>query len=277
MINLKAYDNDSFEYHKTVVSKKQKKKNDVDYKKRLEDLYPTIEILFKNYSEHIKNDDLKLILPSKIEGRDKEDLLSLYNYKSKVLHQLKEFLTTTQSGRKFNTCQMCTIEPVGSLDHILPKEEFPEFVVNPLNLFPSCLNCNAKKGAHWLGRNERLFLNLYFDNLPNHQYLKIEFDSYPIPNFSIDKNGLSDEFYIVLNSHCLRLNLFSRFRENSSEVIDPIVTDAKNFIPKMGIDEYRKTIARSTLEMQSIYGTNHWKSLLKLALVNNKNFESLLI
>lgn len=276
MINLVPYREDCFKFYSKVVAMKYRKKDDPTYNSRLIALEDQIEGIFKKYSHLVNESDLKSITPFGFKGQQKADLLSLYRYKSIVLQELLVLLTT-RGDRKFNTCQMCTVEPVGSFDHIVPKEEFPEHAVNPINLFPSCLTCNDKKGSRWLVSGERAFLNLYYDILPHAQYLKIEFKSYPIPIYSIDGASLDSDFHSLVKSHYEKLGLFRRFRENSNEIIDPIVTDAKIIVPKIGIVEFRKTVEESTSELQKIYGLNYWKSLLKLAVVRHDDFESLLI
>lgn len=275
MINLEPYKGNCSEFHRNVVSKKSNKKKDPTFKDRLLALEDQIQEQFETYSELLSNSNLKAIAPFGFVGQQKTDLLTLYRYKSKLLQELL-ILITTRGERKFNMCQMCTVEPVGSFDHIVPKDEFPEYVVNPINLFPCCLKCNELKGQTWLAKGDRAFLNLYYDILPNVFYLKIEFNSYPIPVFSIDGASLNNHFHNLVESHYEQLGLFKRFRENSSEVIDPLVSDAKRIVPRIGIAEFRKAVSDSTVEMQSVYGFNHWKSLLKLKVVAHPDFETLL-
>ena len=274
MINLKPYDKDCLDFHKTVVSKKNKKKDDPNYKERLEALSEELEEPFKNYLNLIDKDGLISLTTYGYSGQKKADLLSLYRYKSKVLQDLNLILTT-KDDRKFNTCQMCTVEPVGSFDHIVPKEKFPEFVVNPVNLFPCCQKCNGQKGDDWQIDGERAFLNLYYDLLPDIQYLKVKFNAFPIPTFAIDGTSVDDEFFRLISSHYQRLDLFKRFRENSNEVIDPLVSYAKHSIPQLGLDRFREIVRKSTDDDRKRYGINHWKSILKLALVNHADFPSL--
>ena len=271
MKNLEPYNDDCFEFHAHVVNKKNIRKDDPDYKGRLSALDPVIENLFKKYSDLISTENLESIKPYKLDIQERKDLLLLYRFGSKPLQELLIKLTTLE-GRKFNTCQMCTIEPVGSFDHILPKEKFPEFSVNPINLLPSCKTCNGKKSDRWLENNERIFFNLYYDLLPDAQFLKVNFNSYPIPEFSIDKLTLPSDFYRLAQSHYKELNLFQRFRENSSEVIDSIFSNAKSLVPKIGFEEYKNTVIESSDEMRIIYGLNHWKYLLKVAIVSHKEF-----
>jgi len=275
MINLTPYSEDCFEFFKDVASRKYNTRRDSTYKDRLAALEDRIEVLFQEYLDFIDADNLEAIVSHDFNNAEKTDLLSLYKFKSAVLQELKIHLTTID-GRKFNTCQMCTVEPVGSFDHIIPKDEFPEHSVNPINLFPSCLNCNSIKGRRWLSDGQRMFLNLFFDRIPDVEYLKIDFQSYPIPDFSIDGALLTPDKEVIIRSHYENLDLFKRYRENSNEIIDPVITQAKTLVPRIGLEEFRNTVQESVIDMQTLYGVNHWKSLLRLALVNHAEFETIL-
>ncbi|WP_107039704.1 HNH endonuclease [Brumimicrobium mesophilum] len=276
MRNINAYSENCFEFHLNQVKRKQFKANDPAYKSRLDTLSPRIDLSYQEYTRLISEGSFELIPKSDFSSQEKKDLLSLYRYDTKPIQDL-HILLTTINNRKFNTCQMCSIDPIGSFDHIVPKEEFPEFSVNPFNLFPCCLSCNQTKGKRWLEKDRRLFYNLYYDTLPDIEFLKINFNSYPIPEFSIDKTAIPSEFYRLTLSHYTKLNLFQRFKESSHEVIDSLVSSANAIIPMIGIEEYRKTVKKSSDEMRALYGHNHWKSLLQVAIVNHEGFENLLV
>jgi 5-methylcytosine-specific restriction endonuclease McrA len=64
-------------------------------------------------------------------------------------------------------CPMCGSPSIGTLDHYLPKEDYPEFSVLPSNLLPACSLCNSgAKGRTYKGAlsGER-FIHPYFDKL----------------------------------------------------------------------------------------------------------------
>ena len=275
MKNLEPYRKDIFEFFKEVVSNKNGRRNDPTYKERLGDLEDQVEELYQEYLDAVNGNSLENLSPFGFRNSEKDDLLSLYQFKSKVLQKLKIDLTTIE-GRKFNTCQMCAIEPIGSFDHIVPKKDFPEYSVNPINLFPSCLNCNSIKGRRWVFDGKRMFLNLFFDVIPITQYIQVDFADYPVPEFSIISGSIDPMMEALITSHYENLELFRRYRENSNEVIDPVVTEAKALVPRIGIHEFRSVVEEAVSAMQEVYGVNHWKSLLKLSLVNHPEFESLL-
>jgi hypothetical protein len=60
---------------------------------------------------------------------------------------------------------MCGSPKSGSLDHVFPKDDFPEYSLFSQNLVPAC-DCNIKRSTDFVGAgaNERV-LHPYFDNL----------------------------------------------------------------------------------------------------------------
>ncbi len=64
-------------------------------------------------------------------------------------------------------CPMCGSASTGSLDHYLPKDDYPEFSVLPCNLVPACALCNSgAKGTTFRGSaSPERFLHPYFDKV----------------------------------------------------------------------------------------------------------------
>jgi hypothetical protein len=56
-------------------------------------------------------------------------------------------------------CALCGVRDATTLDHHLPKSRFPSLAVNPLNLVPSCNECNRLKSSRVGG------VHAYFDDL----------------------------------------------------------------------------------------------------------------
>ncbi|WP_420365104.1 hypothetical protein AAEP80_16015 [Curtobacterium sp. L3-7] len=44
-------------------------------------------------------------------------------------------------------CPLCNIGIVKTLEHSFPKSEFPRLAVDPMNLIPSCRDCNFERGV----------------------------------------------------------------------------------------------------------------------------------
>lgn len=69
------------------------------------------------------------------------------------------------------TCPICGQRKVSQLDHFLPKTFYPSFVITPINLIPSCAECNKKKLDKLPVSSETETLHPYFDNLGAERFL----------------------------------------------------------------------------------------------------------
>ena len=282
MKNIIAYTNCSHTFFKKIVDSKYNKKDDNKYKKRLRLLAPEVKPSFESYDENFDKNTLVLTTPSKYKDKTKEaktkknDLLSLYDYQSKNLQNLKIKLTTDSQNRVHNTCQNCTISEINSFDHYIPKGDFPEFSVHPKNLIPSCTKCNSKKSATWKISGKVVFLNLYLDTLPNVEYLFIDFTingddinlEYKIDN----RNKIDNNLFELIKTHYQKLNLLQRFKENSDLIISEIDNRFKAFSSSLGINDIAKIIIANEEDNKKMYGSNYWKSILTISLVSNLSY-----
>lgn len=281
MKNLNPSVKNAFQFHKDVVSSTKKKESDLAYKSRLVALESNIEILYNRFIANHASNNLISILPHNYLEIEKKDLLSLYSYKRAIIQKLKTEITTSATGRIISTCQNCTINKINSFDHILPKEEFSEFSVNPLNLFPSCSECNSYKGIYWKSEGVPYFLNLYLDILPNLQYLFVEVDltkTIPKIRFYLDDiNGIDASLYAILKTHYHRLHLFDRFSDSIDDVVTPLVNSIKVSIKKLDYSVIKTFVIENQEKNQLSYGFNHWEAILTLALINHPDFLSFAI
>lgn len=66
-------------------------------------------------------------------------------------------------------CPMCGHRDVTTLDHYLPKSGYPALAVNPVNLVPSCIECNRTKSS-----NISATLHPYYDDIESDRWLWAE-------------------------------------------------------------------------------------------------------
>jgi hypothetical protein len=276
MKNLNHYYDDAFDFHKEVLESKNVTKKDPTYKIRVENLGVKIKKQFDIYDDNFTCNTLEGISSHEYTNSEKEDLLKLYSYKNSVIQKLKVHITTTATKRIISTCPNCTISEVNSFDHYLPKEKFPEFVVNPKNLFPSCTVCNGYKNDIWVEKDKRLFLNLYLDLLPEEQYLFVD--------LAIDKDVVSASFFLqnkgciepaifdTIMTHYSRLHLLKRFNENINEVITSLENTIKAFLSELALDKIIPIIIEKSNKDKLAFGHNYWKSILEIALMNNAEY-----
>lgn len=64
-------------------------------------------------------------------------------------------------------CPLCSHREATTLDHYLPKSKYPRLSIVPINLIPSCKDCNTGKLADYpMGPNDET-LHPYYDNIEN--------------------------------------------------------------------------------------------------------------
>lgn len=274
MKNLIPYNGDYFEVHKKAVESK----NESDLKERLKKLYPVIETDFAKYSKEFENNNLSSIRVNSILIHSRDDLFSLYEYKSKVIRELRKGIRKLQIKTIISTCQNCTLNSINTLDHILPKSKFPEFVVNPINLFPCCSSCNSYKNSESDNGIGQRFLNLYLDRLPEEQYLfldvfkdsKDELDF----NFRLENVGgkISSSLFSIINSHYEKLRLFDGFKLKSIEYLSELRSKISSFKTELPIETIVRVLEDSIKKDKLAYGFNHWKCILELSLIKSEIF-----
>lgn len=71
-------------------------------------------------------------------------------------------------------CPLCAHRAVTTLDHHLPKALYPALAVAPLNLVPSCSDCNKAKLARFPHTAEEVSIHPYFDDVGNDRFLFAE-------------------------------------------------------------------------------------------------------
>jgi hypothetical protein len=276
MRNLKHYSDDSFEFYKAVVKSKRNSQQDPTYKDRVSKLNPNIEVVFKEYDSKFSKNSLEALNSFGYSAGQKDDLLGLYSYSSKIMQQLKVKLTTTETNRAINICSNCTISEVNSFDHCLPQSEFPEYVVNPKNLFPSCTTCNGYKSDIWRTGGTRAFLNLYLDNLPKAQYLFVDVSIKGADietKFYLDnQNGIDSVLFARIANHYDKLHLFKRFSDNSDLVITPLINSIVPYVKKLALEDITEASKDTNERNKKAFGFNFWHCILIESLLEHKEF-----
>lgn len=79
-------------------------------------------------------------------------------------------IITAARGR----CPLCAHRAVTTLDHHLPKAHYPALAVAPLNLVPSCSDCNKTKLARVPLTPEDVSIHPYFDDVDSERWLFAE-------------------------------------------------------------------------------------------------------
>jgi hypothetical protein len=176
-------------------------------------------------------------------------------------------------------CPFCGISESSTLDHYLPKEQYPEYSVFPNNLVPSCGVCNTLKRDLILdeGTKVRMFLHPCYDLIPSREFLtvrtRMEADALILSYRLQRPAGMGQRSFQHLRSHFRALNLADRYRRMGLEHLGgqyPALRRA------YGLGEDARRVAEKLIEgaqdFEEVLGPNYWLAKLYRALASNMDF-----
>ncbi len=272
MLKIKPYEEDSSSFYEEVVNSKRNTKNKPRMKEELEAISGAQSSHFDVYDKAFYSNSLAIIEAVAYDDTNKANLKALYSYRSKKIQELKNLLTRhpLHTENILNTCQNCTINEADTMDHVLGQTEFPEFSVHPKNLFPCCSVCNKKKSDRYVNEEGcQLFLNLFLDDLPQSQYLHVEFGDNWLPRFHLEQpKNVPNNIFNLIERHYEELDLLSRFSGSSNEIISSLRSTIRVF----GRANIEGKIKELCLELEPVLGYNHRQIVLARALGSSKEF-----
>ena len=111
---------------------------------------------------HDRSGDPNILTPSPFPVEIKTEQRALYD-KRRSRPPLSDIRSMAVPS-----CPMCGSLGTGTLDHYLPRKEFPEFAIMSANLVPACSYCNSfAKRTTYKGSNGERFAHPYFDSWLN--------------------------------------------------------------------------------------------------------------
>lgn len=121
----------------------------------------------------------------------------------------------TLRDRSLTLCPMCgEAGTPNTLDHYLPKQDYPDFSILPLNLVPACDICQGHKLARYIGPDGRLFLHPYYDTFLSGRVVElIIHPGYNAPRAELRCHPVvPNEATALVTRHLEELQLHARFK-----------------------------------------------------------------
>lgn len=212
----------------------------------------------------------KSLLPANIT---KEKIINVYNEKF-VKGPGRKYYNEIKKQAVRNICPICGIRQVKTLDHYLPKSQFPTLSVTPNNLIPACLECNVDKKDDVSLDSKNVPVHLYFDNIPDDKFLHVTvMDNLEILYYISCPNVEDEGLKARLEKHLDFYKLHELYSSHAaSEIAD------KLHMWKTALEEFGEDILRLSIDSEcrsaEMNDINSWKSALYRGLVNN--FDKLL-
>jgi 5-methylcytosine-specific restriction endonuclease McrA len=100
------------------------------------------------------------------------EMVALYegNF-SRTKTQGRQIYDALRAGAENGICPLCGVQRANTLDHHLAKTEHPTLSITPINLVPSCSDCNNSKSTHQPTSSAEEALHPYYDAVDDARWL----------------------------------------------------------------------------------------------------------
>lgn len=218
MIKIPKYRGSShFQDYKDAVDRCNGKK-----KAALKAIEAGMEVIYDEYDERFANSDVHNQPPHKLSVADQNYLRSLYVSGNTITELFRnDYNVRVQQHNMLYAykCPYCTLNEANTLEHILPKQTYPEYAVHAYNLIPCCSKCNTYKGEDIKdGSGVPWTINFYYHDPDAFQYLEAEFktdiNGFPVFEFHLVFPHDCDQLLKkIIENHYKKLHLLVRFKE----------------------------------------------------------------
>ncbi len=283
MINLFQDREDSFSEYKAAVNRKNDDSND---KKDLLSIEKQMEDCYINYKQHFDSNNLEILKSTRVGQLHKDSLLGLYSLDAAIVKHFRMRYFAQNPQTYNNLCPYCTLSEANTTEHILPKEKYPEYAVDTLNLIPACSGCNSKKGDSIIDvvSGKKTTINYYTDKLPHEQYLYVDFEVssnnikavYHLENHD---NKINVEMYSLIERHFSKFDLLNRFNLKAIQEISELrnLYVVEDFSNEAEYNAFAaKQIRKMKMDMPQL-GYNHWKVILYLSAATSDVFKKYIL
>lgn len=214
------------------------------------------------------NDDLAL------GSVTKKELKSVYSShmvgKEKPARAIYDLLL---SRAPLGKCPFCGFGHASTLDHYLPKTLYPQLSVLPLNLLPSCKDCNTGKSTAIATTGESQTLHPYFDhhNFINEQWLYAEvMQTAPVTiHFFVRSPAHWDSLSKArVQAHFIDFKLASRYSVEASNELACLRDSLQSYRALLGSNGVKLSLS---IEAQSHHNqhSNSWQTAMYQALCHS--------
>ena len=235
----------------------------------------TIKQKSLNYDELAIDGDLSSISIHEFVsgGAAKEDMVWLYDSKF-VKDGGRKYYDKIMLLPKNGICPLCGKRTVSTLDHYLPKTQYPTYAVTPFNLVAACSDCNKAKSDKIIKSREEETIHPYYDDFNDAIWIKANLiEEFPIGfNFAVYKPDLwTDEKFKRAQNHFNTFHLNVLYSSHASEIFAPYKIQLKRLYARKG-DIALKEDLEDRMESNKEIRLNSWEAALYKALLNSKWF-----
>lgn len=264
---------------KTVVDVLEILKSDTTRKSSIEDIDSVKDILKVRedlFETKVHNNTLFEIQRVKtISARvDKHKMISFYEYRLLKKTNGRAIYDEIIISAPYDICPYCTVGIVKTVDHFLPKSEYPSYSITPINLVPCCRDCNTDKKISYPTNSDDQTFHPYFDKVDNKCWIKAELmQSEPIcfKYFVIKPTDWDENLNKRASTHFESYNLNQIFSNEANRELRSMQSNFKRLLAD--------DISQLKLHLEQTYqscliglGILDWKTLMYQELSTNEWF-----
>jgi hypothetical protein len=231
--------------------------------------------VFESYERYLSNLGRPHLVPRTANwgNRHAEWQRSLFDqtYDRGWLSDVRSEILSLASSR----CVFCSTSQPSSLDHFLPKEQYPSLSILSINLIAACEPCNRKKGGWCPDEPNKQFVHPYLEVIPSDQaFIRCR----PIAS------GVLSPKYEVVDSPNIEAGLTARLRTQFERLeLDALYQaeaviyfnerkDVWADVAAQGWDLLEEALEREREPLERLWGPNVWKAAFLSGLHGSPEF-----
>ncbi len=199
----------------------------------------------------------------------KKEMENLYTGTfSRQRSKVRPIYDKIKSAPRNGICPLCSQRVVTQLDHYLPKTRHPALAVTPINLVPSCSDCNKEKLALQPTTASKQILHPYFDEVDDEIWLsaRVVESAPPAIVFSATPpNTWSTVKYDRVRYHFETLCLGSLYSSNAGAELINIHFSLMRVAERGGVGGLKTHLAEQAEDRQTVE-KNSWQAAMYDAL-----------
>ncbi len=208
----------------------------------------------------------------------KSELLRLYSYNMVDRRPGRDLYDEILVSAN-DSCPFCGgVGRPKSLDHYLPKANYPQYAVLPQNLVPCCRDCNTEKSNALAVVEDDQAIHPYFDNdkffLEQWVFAKINLTSPCSLEYFADP---PDEWNSVEKNravnHFRDFDIGARYSIQAADELTALVDLRRGYLSALPAEEFSRYLV--SVSNSESYFSNHWKKVMYQALGESRIFHDL--
>ena len=172
------------------------------------------------------------------------------------------------------TCPLCGQGKVRNLDHHLPQSQYPSLVVTPINLVPSCRDCNAAKLSTVPKAIGEQTIHPYFDDVTGARWLHaiVAESDPPVILYEVRlPEGWSQVTGDRLRRHMTVFKLAAFFTLYAGEELSQIAPELEDLHGKGGPSAVRQELLTMAHNRELIH-RNSWQTAMYFGVAESEWF-----